>query len=75
MIVVASDDAGPSSETSITSTDDTEPVDRYPKMGVIKQSGRGHQNFSARKRADQHIYISPPTRKHLLTPLHRMTIV
>ena len=43
----------------------------YPKMGVVKESGRGQlKNFPARKRADQHIYISPPTRKHLLTPLY-----
>ena len=42
----------------------------YPKMGVVKENGRGQlKNFPARKRADQHTYISPPTRKHLLMPL------
>ena len=68
MIVVASDDAGPSSETSITSTDATEPVDRYPKMGVIKQSGRGHQKiFRAQARRSAHT-SAPPLENIFLRP-------
>ena len=70
IIVFASDDAGPSSETSITSTDATvEPVDGtlVSKNG---ESGRGQlKNFPVRKRTDQHTYTSPPIRKYLLTPL------
>ena len=43
IIVVSSDDAGPSSETSITPVDGT----LVCKMGVVKESGRGKLKISA----------------------------